>query len=38
MATRWSCGTNVKHLFINGHPVDLATRHTKLYEKFSNRP
>lgn len=30
--------TKVKHLFINGHPVDLSTKHTRLYEKFSARP
>jgi imidazolonepropionase-like amidohydrolase len=30
--------TKVKHLFINGRPVDLATKHTRLYEKFSGRP
>jgi imidazolonepropionase-like amidohydrolase len=29
--------TRIKHLFINGHPVDLSTRHTKLYDKI-NRP
>ena len=26
--------TNVKNMFINGRPVDLSTRHTKLYDKF----
>jgi imidazolonepropionase-like amidohydrolase len=30
--------TNVKHMFINGHPVDLSSRHTKLYDKYNNRP
>jgi imidazolonepropionase-like amidohydrolase len=30
--------TSVKHMFINGHPVDLSSRHTKLYDKFSARP
>jgi imidazolonepropionase-like amidohydrolase len=30
--------TNVKHMFINGHPVDLSSRHTKLYDKFNARP
>jgi imidazolonepropionase-like amidohydrolase len=30
--------TNIKHLFINGHPVDLSSRHTRLYDKFINRP
>jgi imidazolonepropionase-like amidohydrolase len=30
--------TNVKYMFINGKPVDLSSRHTKLYDKFKNRP
>ncbi len=30
--------TNVKHMFINGKPVDLSSRHTKLYDKFNARP
>ncbi len=30
--------TSIKHMFINGKPVDLSTRHTRLYEKFNNRP
>lgn len=30
--------TNVKHMFINGQHVDLSSKHTKLYDKFSNRP
>jgi imidazolonepropionase-like amidohydrolase len=30
--------TNVKHMFINGKPVDLSSRHTRLYDKFNNRP
>jgi imidazolonepropionase-like amidohydrolase len=30
--------TNVKHMFINGKPVDLSSRHTKLYDKFKDRP
>lgn len=30
--------TNVKHMFINGHEVSLASRHTELYDKFKNRP
>ena len=30
--------TNVRHLFIAGEPVDLNSKHTDLYEKFSNRP
>ncbi len=29
--------TQVKHLFINGRPVSLKTRHTELYEKFLQR-
>jgi imidazolonepropionase-like amidohydrolase len=29
--------TNVKHMFINGKPVDLSTRHTRLYDKFKDR-
>jgi imidazolonepropionase-like amidohydrolase len=29
--------TKVKHMFINGHPVDLANKHTRLYEKFKDR-
>jgi imidazolonepropionase-like amidohydrolase len=30
--------TSVKHMFINGKPVDLSTRHTRLYDKFNARP
>ncbi|MGH9752628.1 MAG: amidohydrolase family protein, partial [Blastocatellia bacterium] len=30
--------TNIKHMFINGKPVDLSSRHTKLYDKFKDRP
>lgn len=30
--------TNIKHMFINGRPVDLSSRHTKLYDKFNTRP
>ena len=30
--------TNVKQMFINGKPVDLSSRHTKLYDKFKDRP
>ncbi len=30
--------TNLKHMFINGKPVDLSSRHTKLYDKFKDRP
>jgi len=30
--------TNVKHMFINGKPVDLSSRHTRLYDKFNSRP
>ena len=30
--------TKVKNLFINGHPVDLSNKHTRLYEKFKDRP
>ena len=30
--------TTVKHMFINGKPVDLSSRHTKLYDKFNARP
>jgi imidazolonepropionase-like amidohydrolase len=29
--------TSVKHMFINGKPVDLSSRHTKLYDKFNSR-
>src|SRR5499427_6882751 len=30
--------TIVKHMFINGKPVDLSSRHTRLYDKFKDRP
>jgi imidazolonepropionase-like amidohydrolase len=30
--------THVKHLFINGRPVPLTSRHTELYEKYKARP
>ncbi|HEX5081164.1 MAG TPA: amidohydrolase family protein [Blastocatellia bacterium] len=30
--------TIVKHMFINGKPVDLSSRHTRLYDKFNARP
>jgi imidazolonepropionase-like amidohydrolase len=30
--------TIVKSMFINGKPVDLSNRHTKLYDKFNARP
>ncbi len=30
--------TSVKHMFINGKPVDLSSRHTRLYDKFRDRP
>ncbi|HEY6399930.1 MAG TPA: amidohydrolase family protein [Blastocatellia bacterium] len=30
--------TIVKNMFINGKPVDLSSRHTKLYDKFNARP
>lgn len=30
--------TNTKYMFINGKPVDLSSRHTKLYDKFNSRP
>jgi imidazolonepropionase-like amidohydrolase len=29
--------TKIKHIFINGHPVDLTNKHTRLYEKFKDR-
>ncbi|HEY7184432.1 MAG TPA: amidohydrolase family protein [Blastocatellia bacterium] len=29
--------TIVKHMFINGKPVDLSSRHTRLYDKFKDR-
>lgn len=30
--------TQVKHLFIRGEAVSLETKHTRLYEKYLNRP
>jgi imidazolonepropionase-like amidohydrolase len=30
--------TQIKHLFINGREVPLASRHTELYEKYKARP
>jgi imidazolonepropionase-like amidohydrolase len=30
--------TQVKHLFINGRQIPLASRHTELYERYKNRP
>jgi imidazolonepropionase-like amidohydrolase len=30
--------TNVKRVFIAGEEISMESRHTKLYEKFSNRP
>ena len=30
--------TNLRHLFIAGKPVDLTSKHTDLWEKFSKRP
>ncbi|HKX32856.1 MAG TPA: amidohydrolase family protein [Blastocatellia bacterium] len=30
--------TKVKQIFINGRPVDLSNKHTRLYEKFKDRP
>jgi imidazolonepropionase-like amidohydrolase len=30
--------TKVKQIFINGRPVDLVNKHTRLYEKFKDRP
>ena len=30
--------TNVRHLLSAGEPVNLNSKHTELYEKFSNRP
>jgi imidazolonepropionase-like amidohydrolase len=30
--------TRVKHLFVNGKPVEVSNKHTELYEKFSKRP
>jgi imidazolonepropionase-like amidohydrolase len=30
--------TNVKHMWIDGKKVSLQSRHTRLYEKYKNRP
>ncbi len=30
--------TRVKHMFIAGRPVELSNKHTRLYEKFKDRP
>ena len=30
--------TNVKRMWINGKEVSLESRHTRLYEKYKNRP
>lgn len=30
--------TQVKHMFINGRPVSLNSRHTELYERYKSRP
>lgn len=30
--------TDVKHMFIKGQPVNLESRHTRLYDKYLNRP
>lgn len=30
--------SNVKHMWIGGNPVSLESRHTRLYEKYKNRP
>ena len=29
--------TQIKHMFIKGHDVDLSSKHTKLYEKYMGR-
>jgi hypothetical protein len=29
---------NVTHLWMAGHEVSLESRHTRLYEKYRNRP
>ncbi len=29
--------TQIRHLFINGHPVSLQNKHLQLYEKYKNR-
>jgi imidazolonepropionase-like amidohydrolase len=30
--------TQIKHMFIRGREVDLTNKHTRLYEKYMNRP
>jgi imidazolonepropionase-like amidohydrolase len=30
--------TQIKQMFVKGRPVDLQTKHTRLYEKYLNRP
>ena len=30
--------TEVKYVFISGRPVPLESKHTRLYEKYINRP
>jgi hypothetical protein len=30
--------TNVKHMWIYGKKISLQSRHTRLYEKYKNRP
>ena len=30
--------TEIKHIYIKGKEVDLSSRHTRLYEKYSSRP
>ncbi|GBC83507.1 Urease subunit alpha [bacterium HR10] len=30
--------SQVRHLFINGKPVPLTSKHTQLYERYRNRP
>ena len=30
--------TQIKHMFIKGHEVDLTSRHTKLFDKYMARP
>ncbi len=30
--------TKLKHMFINGHQTDLTNKHTRLYDKFKDRP
>ena len=29
--------TNIRHMFINGMPVDLSSRHTRLYDELKDR-